>query len=160
DGGTEERRITYADLDRDARAIAARLLASCRSGDRALLVYPPGLEFVSALFGCFYAGVVAVPAYPPRHDTHVPRVAAIMADAGTSTVLTTAKTLASLRSLIDRHAVFGGRRFITTDDAGRDGDGLCVPVAPDALALLQYTSGSTGTPKGVMVSHGNVTYNA
>ncbi|HEV2735001.1 MAG TPA: AMP-binding protein, partial [Longimicrobiaceae bacterium] len=65
-GEIEEGHVTYGELDLRARAVAARLQALGAAGERALLLYPPGLEYVAALFGCFYAGVVAVPAYPPR----------------------------------------------------------------------------------------------
>ena len=58
--------LTRGELDRRARALAARLQARGLAGRRALLLYPPGLEFIAAFFGCLYAGVVAVPAYPPR----------------------------------------------------------------------------------------------
>src|SRR5262249_21567476 len=60
-----EQRATYAEMDRRARAVAALLQENARPGDRALLIYAPGLDFVGAFLGCLYAGVVAVPAYPP-----------------------------------------------------------------------------------------------
>ena len=66
DGEAEGGRLTYGELDRRASAIAAALAGSVRPGERALLLYPPGLDFIAAFFGCLYAGVVAVPAYPPR----------------------------------------------------------------------------------------------
>jgi acyl-CoA synthetase (AMP-forming)/AMP-acid ligase II len=68
DGETESDWLTYQVLDRQARAIAATLQSYQTMGERALLLYPPGLEFVAAFFGCLYAGVVAVPVYPPRRD--------------------------------------------------------------------------------------------
>src|SRR5262245_51700347 len=68
DGEEEGPRLTYGDLDCQARAVAVALRDQAGPGDRALLLYAPGLEFVPALFGCLYAGVVPVPAYPPRLD--------------------------------------------------------------------------------------------
>ena len=68
DGEAEGERLTYAGLDARARAIAAALRESLAPGDRALLLYPPGLEFIAAFFGCLYAGVIAVPAYPPAGE--------------------------------------------------------------------------------------------
>ena len=68
DGEEEGPRLTYADLDLQARAVAATLRDGAETGDRALLLYAPGLEFIPAFFGCLYAGVVPVPAYPPRLD--------------------------------------------------------------------------------------------
>src|ERR1044071_6314680 len=72
DGETEEASLTYAELDARARAIAVSLQGYV--GKRALLLYPPGLEYIAALFGCFYAGVVAVPVYPPRLNRHLLRL--------------------------------------------------------------------------------------
>ena len=68
DGETEELHLSYEGLDRQARAVAARLQALNLAGERALLLYPAGLDFIVAFFGCLYAGVVAVPAYPPRRN--------------------------------------------------------------------------------------------
>ena len=80
DGETEEVHLTYCELDLQARAIAARLESMGLRGERALLLYPPGLDFISAFFGCLYAGVVAVPAYPPRRNRNMARVQAISDD--------------------------------------------------------------------------------
>src|SRR3954471_2135476 len=80
DGETDEIGLTYGELDRQARAIAAMLQRVAAPGDRALLLYPPGPEYIAAFFGCLYAGVVAVPAYPPnpaRLDRTLPRLRAI-----------------------------------------------------------------------------------
>src|SRR5947199_8510140 len=70
DGEEQITQLAYAQLDCQARALATRLQAASASGGRALLLYPPGLEFIAALFGCWYAGVTAVPAYPPRSAQH------------------------------------------------------------------------------------------
>lgn len=160
DGELDERSVSYGELDRQARTIARRLLASHRPGDRVLLLYPPGLEFIAAFFGALYAGIVAVPAYPPRNNSQVPRLEAIMADAAVSEALTTAKTFAQVRPFVTKHPRFGELRWITTDDLVDDSGAIDAVVTPDTLALLQYTSGSTGTPKGVMVSHSNIAYNS
>src|SRR5487761_1226285 len=77
DGETEEAPITYAELDRQARAIAAWLQSLDLGGQRALLLFPAGLEFIAAFFGCLYAGVVAVPAYPPRMNRSLDRIQAV-----------------------------------------------------------------------------------
>src|SRR5205809_4123554 len=68
DGEDQELRLTYAHLDRQARAVAVLLRQNMAAGERALLLYPPGLEFIAGLFGCWYAGVIAVPAYPPSRS--------------------------------------------------------------------------------------------
>ena len=75
----EQTHLTYAELDLRARSIAARL--QLLGAARAVLVYPPGLEYIVAVFGCLYAGTAAVPVYPPRSNRHASRVLAILEDA-------------------------------------------------------------------------------
>ena len=154
-GEAESDWCTYAELDRDARAIAAHLTRHAAPGERALLLFPPGIDFVRAFVGCLYAGVVAVPAYPPRRNRGAERVERIIEDADASCVLTTASVGASLPSFAVR-----GRPLPVVNVAARM-TGTCSPhpqVGHD-LAFLQYTSGSTGSPKGVMVSHANLLHN-
>src|ERR671931_808641 len=96
DGETKKTQITYADLDLQARRIAALLQDRVASGERVLLLYPPGLEYVAAIFGCFYAGMVAVPAYPPRLNQNLQRIQTILQDARASAALATSTILSSL----------------------------------------------------------------
>ncbi len=93
DGETDELLWTYAELDRRARAIAAWLQSLGLQGERALLLYPAGLDFIAAFFGCVYAGVVAVPAYPPRKNRSLERIEAIADDAEAKVALTTHEVL-------------------------------------------------------------------
>ncbi|TAN51400.1 MAG: hypothetical protein EPN21_06740, partial [Methylococcaceae bacterium] len=153
-GDSESGRLSFAALDRRARAIAARLQAMDLTGERALLLYPPGLAYIEAFFGCLYAGVVAVPAYPPARRQRQ-RLAAIVDDAAPAIVLTTESLAATLP---DDFAV---RRCFATDGPERAEAAAWTPplLSPASLAFLQYTSGSTGDPKGVMVSHGNLLAN-
>src|SRR5262249_26804222 len=97
DGETKQVQMTYADLDREASRIAALLKARVVPGERVLLLYPPGLEYVAAIFGCFYAGAVAVPAYPPRVNQRIQRIQTILRDAEVTAALTTSTILSSLR---------------------------------------------------------------
>ncbi len=69
DGEAEGDHLTFVDLDRKAQAVAALLQRYVEKGKRVLLIYPSGLEFITAFFGCLYAGVIAVPTYPPRTRT-------------------------------------------------------------------------------------------
>ena len=96
DGETEIISITYGELDRQARAIGAWLETSGASGERALLLYPPGLDYIASFFGCLYASVTAIPAYPPRLNRPVPRIQSIVADSKASFALTTSTILASI----------------------------------------------------------------
>jgi acyl-CoA synthetase (AMP-forming)/AMP-acid ligase II/acyl carrier protein len=163
DGEREEISLTYQALDQRARSIAADLRSS-NSGERVLLLYPPGLEYISAFFGCLYADMVAVPAYPPRSD-RLSRLQAIVADAQATIVLTNQGILTKLKSKLAQNPDLNSLKWVATDllpvdqtpiavDADGEGD-----RDPEALALLQYTSGSTATPKGVMVSHRNLLHN-
>ncbi|MEO6193501.1 MAG: fatty acyl-AMP ligase, partial [Thermoanaerobaculia bacterium] len=158
DGEREEVHLSYGELDRQARAIAARLQELGVEGERALLLYPPGLQYAAAFFGCLYAGVTAVPVYPPRPNRPDPRFLAILADARARVVLTTSAILPNAERLLQADAPVA---WLATD--GLDSKGAeewrDPAVRPEQLAFLQYTSGSTSAPKGVMVSHGNLVHN-
>lgn len=165
DGETEGACFTYAELDGRARAIAARLAgAGVRPGDRAILLYPPGVDFIAAFFGSLYAGVIAVPCYPP-HPSQVaralPRLRAIVQDAEPSAVLCPGD-IAALAPQLEQLASGGALlRWLPTDGLS-DRDATLwrdTGPTPDTLAFLQYTSGSTAAPRGVMVSHGNLLHN-
>jgi acyl-CoA synthetase (AMP-forming)/AMP-acid ligase II len=164
-GEEEESCLTYGDLDFQARSIASALQASYRPGTRALLLYPPGLEFVKAFFGCLYAGVIAIPAYPPhpaRLNRTLPKLQAIALDAEPAVVLTTAKLLASTDSLFLESPLFKQKDWLATDCLVKETlpEGRVTTIRGDDLAFLQYTSGSTAMPKGVMVTHGNLLHNS
>ena len=156
-------RLTYAGLDRRARAIAAALTGAVPAGERALLLHPPGLEFVAAFFGCLYAGVIAVPAYPPRSRRADPRLRSIATDCRPRAVLTTAALLARREVLAGQVPELASALWLATETLdGRDGGDHGFEPCPRDLAdiaFLQYTSGSTSSPKGVMVSHGNLLHN-
>ncbi len=168
DGETVAGMLSYAELDQRARAIAAKLQAQGVAGDRALLLYPPGLDFVAAFFGCLYAGCVAVPAYPPRANRSFERLQSIITDAEAQFALTTGELKEKLAGKLIR-ADSTEIQCVATDDESMGGvAGIANWVeawnvtapASNQLAFLQYTSGSTGTPKGVMVSHGNLIHNS
>ncbi|OYD86618.1 AMP-dependent synthetase [Nostoc sp. 'Peltigera membranacea cyanobiont' 213] len=162
DGETKEATFTYYELDRRSRAIASQLQALGLSGKRAILLYPPGLDYLSAFFGCLYAGVVAVPAYPPQNLRKIPRLQAISTDTQASVALTTTVILSTLQSILVQQTNLGNLHWLTTDNLtqGREDSWQQPAINADTLAFLQYTSGSTGTPKGVMLSHGNLLHNA
>ncbi|NJR57126.1 MAG: AMP-binding protein [Acaryochloris sp. CRU_2_0] len=159
-GELESESLTYFALDRKARAIAAVLQSRCAFGERALLIYPPGLDFVAAFFGCLYAGVVAVPAYPPRQNQRLTRLQAIVTDSQAAIALTTSSLLTILRE--SQELGIATLQCFATDnlDLSQAEAWIQPDLSQDTLAFLQYTSGSTGTPKGVMVSHGNLVYNS
>ncbi|BAW96917.1 AMP-binding enzyme [[Synechococcus] sp. NIES-970] len=157
-GETESGSLTYGELAHRAKAIAKQL-APWR-GERALLLYPSGLEFITAFFGCLYGGVIAVPVYPPKRNQKLSRLVAIAQNAEAALALTTEAFLPDIQQKFTQDTHFATLTLLATDGMENIG-GEFEPqaVAGEGLAFLQYTSGSTGTPKGVMVSHHNILHN-
>ncbi len=156
DGG--ESTLSYRQLDQGAVAAASRLVAAgARPGDRAILLYPPGLDFVTAFLGCLYAGVIAVPSLPPRRGRRDARLASIALSATPAFVLST-DGLAG--GATDLPAELTRATWLATD-ADPEGSGAFAPpeIGPDGVAFLQFTSGSTSDPKGVIVTHANLCSN-
>lgn len=152
--------LNYAALDHKARSIGALLQAHGLAGQRALMLYSPSLDFVAAFFGCLYAGVIAVPAYPPRPRT-LSRLQNIIQDAGPAVILATRDVREMVEPMLAEAEGFPKLPWLTTEDLPETaGTAWRHPGATRAsLAFLQYTSGSTTTPRGVMVSHGNLLHN-
>ncbi|HND50760.1 MAG TPA: aminotransferase class I/II-fold pyridoxal phosphate-dependent enzyme [Pirellulaceae bacterium] len=164
DGEVEEVRLTYSDLERRARALAAHLDSLGMRGQRALLLYPPGLDFVVGFFGCLYAGAVAVPGYPPRRNRNMLRIQSISDDCEAKVVLTVNEVTERMHEgLLEETPHLQKLTWIATNQlpsANGHADGWRAPqLSGDDLAVLQYTSGSTGAPKGVMLTHGNIIHN-
>jgi amino acid adenylation domain-containing protein len=161
DGETQEINLTYAALDRKAQAIGALLQQQGIIGQRVLLLYPQGLEYLAAFFGCLYAGNVAVPSYPPRLNRPDQRLQAIVSNAQPAAVLTVTEILSDLERRAAHTPDLEKLRWIATDRLDNNlAETWRNPGATgDALAFLQYTSGSTSTPKGVMVTHANLLRN-
>jgi thioester reductase-like protein len=159
DGAATE--LTFAALHSRAQGVAAVLQQRLVPGDRALLLYEGGVDFVTAFLGCLYAGIVAVPAYPPdprRIHRTLPRLRAIVDDARARLVLASADTLHVAEPICAqadglRDLVWLGSGAIEHGAAPRSHAAL-----PSDLAFLQYTSGSTGDPKGVMITRDNLAW--
>jgi amino acid adenylation domain-containing protein len=162
DGETAPSELTYQQLDHRARMIAAYLQSLAHGGERVLALYPPGLEYIAAFFGCLYAGVVAVPAYPPRHNRRALRLRTLALDAQAGVALTTAKNQEAVES------VFGGAHDVSIHhviDTTKLPEALASEwrepeLNEETLAFLQYTSGSTGDPHGVVLTHANLLCNS
>ncbi|WP_394823562.1 amino acid adenylation domain-containing protein [Pendulispora albinea] len=157
---------TYSELDFRARSIAAVLQEHERElgGHPALLLFPPGLDFIAGFLGCLYANVMAVPMYPPdptRLDRTLPRLRQIARDSGARAVLTTSDLHALAPAVLPQVPELASLPWMAvdapTDQAARAWRRPAITA--DTLAFLQYTSGSTGTPKGVMLSHRNLLHN-
>jgi acyl-CoA synthetase (AMP-forming)/AMP-acid ligase II/acyl carrier protein len=165
DGESQEVTLTYGELDLQAQAIAEALLDQGLRGQRALLLYPPGIDFIAGFFGCLYAGMIAIPAYPPdpaRLKRTLNRLAVIAADAETKVALTTQAVLSRLEEMFAQAPMLEPLAWVASDTAGRRSVDrrLDFDASGDDIAFLQYTSGSTGKPKGVMLTHSNLIHNA
>lgn len=161
--GVLESTLTYQELINRAESVAAELLRCLESGDRAILLFHGGPEFIVSFFGCLIAGVIAVPAYPVRVSTspsqparNFERLIPVLANARPKVALTTRAVMERQSELCAAHPVFSSLQWIAVEEIP------CQPLAtrPDVkgedVAFLQYTSGSTSVPKGVMVTHDNL----
>ncbi len=157
-GEDESKSVTYRQLNRQAKTIAYYLQPW--QGERALLLYSSGLEFITAILGCFYAGVIAIPVYPPKRNQKLSRLLSIINDAQVNIALTTTPILIEIEKRWVSDAELSRLKLIATDTIeAKPQEFVPQSVTPENLAFLQYTSGSTGTPKGVMVTHGNLMHN-
>ena len=162
DGERELERLSYQQLDQRAQAIAVQLQQRQLAGQTVLLAFPPGLEFVTALYGCFYANVVAVPVYPPRSGRIDQRLEAIAHDCAAGCVLTVSSLASDWETRCQLSDRLRGVRPLATE-GWRESRALAGPQGPwadDQTAIIQYTSGSTGDPRGVMLSHRNLMHNS
>lgn len=161
DQNWNDTQLNYRDLDLRARAIAAAIQARGGTGQRVLIVLDPGMDYVGSLFGCMYAGAVAVPVYPPsmlRLQHTLGRLQAIIKNADAKVMLSSREIigpqLSPLWNLDNDAAIAVDELPLSAADDWRP----CAPT-PDELALLQYTSGSTGIPRGVALTHANLMHN-
>ena len=169
DGEEQAAYLTYAELDLQARIIGGLLQAEGQAGERVLLLYPPGLDYITAFLGCLYAGMIAVPAYAPspahlerRDRTLSKRLFAIIEDAQPALGLTTPTYLNRINTVKQSIPEIQSVRWFTEDSfPSYSADLWREPQSKaETLAALQYTSGSTGTPRGVMLTHGNLLHNS
>ena len=164
---------TYQSFAERTRELAAYLSAEAglRPGDRALLVYPPGLEMVAAFFACARIGVIAVPVSPPlpmAFEAGLAKLSFIARDSQAKAVLSTKQLEHTYNLLVgerdsgqpwpDNQRLPNLPWFAT--DSTREFGGAPVADTPGLVLFLQYTSGSTSDPKGVVVTHANVIANA
>ncbi|MGZ5620429.1 MAG: AMP-binding protein, partial [Methylobacter sp.] len=155
----DQQRLTYADIDLRARAIAARLQAL--DARRVLLVYPHGPSFFLAFMACWYAGVTPIPVFPPQSRRGIARVDAILRDCAATHVLSSSELMAKIVPWFQEEGIAAGLAWLDTDSVpdSEAADWRGHSIDPNQPAFIQYTSGSTGNPKGVVVSHANLIAN-
>jgi acyl-CoA synthetase (AMP-forming)/AMP-acid ligase II len=158
DGENAEHKLTFGELDRQARAIAARLQSIASVGDRAVLLYPSGLEFIAMFMGCMYAGIVAVPSIIPHLKRATPRVSLILKDAGAKIICTTKEYFENLEPQFAEFPETKGIQWVVNETIPIEESGRwqIPPTDGNTLSFFQYTSGSTSMPKGVMITHTNL----
>ena len=161
DGESEAQRLTFRELDEKARAIGAHLQKLGIMGKCVLLLYPQGLDYVAAFWGCLYAKVIAVPLFPPRNNRVYARVQAVLQDSGAVLALTDQATMNKVQKRFASMPELQQLDWYVTSDLDMQlaGQWQKPNLNSDDLAYLQYTSGSTASPRGVMVSHKNLLYN-
>ena len=162
DGDEDLIRMTNADLDRKARAIAAWLQMNGMVGERAMLLFPPGLDFIAAYFGCLYAGTIAVPVYPPRKNRSANRVQIVAEDCNAKVALTNTEVLSRNEKQLKETPFLSSLLWCNTNEIepGTEKKWIMPDIHGDTVAFLQYTSGSTGNPKGVIITHTNLLHNS
>jgi acyl-CoA synthetase (AMP-forming)/AMP-acid ligase II len=160
-GEEEKDKLTYGDLDRDARKIASFLLSISKPGERALLIYPSGLDFVRAFYGCLYSGIIPIPTNPPGRNSSMQRLLRISKDAQASIALTTNEFVKYFDQEIKEFPDLRSLKWISHDNFASGLASLWKKpdITPDSIAFIQYTSGSTTTPRGVMISYRNLSCN-
>jgi acyl-CoA synthetase (AMP-forming)/AMP-acid ligase II len=142
--------------------MAAYLQSVAEPGQRALLVYPTSLEFIVAMYGCLYAGIVPIPTNPPGMNRSAQRLEAIAKDAQARLVLTTPEYQHAFMSEAEQFPDFAALAWVTREAirAGGAHSWQSPEITPQSIAFMQYTSGSTNIPKGVIISYRNLSYNA
>ena len=152
--------VTWGELDRRARSIAAAIRRATGPGQRVALLAPQDLHYVTGFLGAMYARVIGVPLFSPDLPGHGDRLLAVYRDAEPDVVITTSASLPAVRSFLAGDDVPAPAEIIVADEVDPTLDWAPEPTDPDDVAYLQYTSGSTRTPAGVIITHGNFATNA
>ena len=157
-----ESTLTYQQLDTKARTIAVYLQNISTPGERVLLLYPPGLDYIAAFFGCLYAELIAIPLYSPRNNRNMSRIQSIMEDSQAQIALTNNQSFINVQTSLNHAPDLKKLQWLATDkiDDNLAEQWKSKSVSSASIAYLQYTSGSTSTPKGVMISHENALSNS
>lgn len=157
-----ESSLTYKQLDTKARSIAVYLQNISTPGERVLLLYPPGLDYIAAFFGCLYAELISIPLYVPKNNRKMARIQLIIEDSQAQFALTDNQSLINVQASLNHTPDLKKLQWLATDkiDENLAAQWETKSVSSISVAYLQYTSGSTSTPKGVMISHKNALCNS
>ena len=152
---------TWREMYDRARAMAVRLRQTAEPGDRAALLLPQTLEYMTAMFGCMYSKVIAVPLFSPDAPGYADRLVRAYSDAAPAVIVTTEAALAHVEKFLADHDVPRPREIVCAElvDGALAGGWTHEPIGIDDVAYLQYTSGSTRAPAGVEITHGNIEAN-
>ncbi|KTC80963.1 fatty acyl-AMP ligase [Legionella cherrii] len=174
--------LTYSELQQKIHSLAALIQQYVKPGDRALLIFSPGMDYIVTFWACFFAGVLAVPAYPPFDKSTVEKLQAIINNSQPAIILSNTEIIQKIKKLgfiknlasiplIQKFVTkfstqvnhlmewdFHHFRWLDINKASVDMADLYKPVLLKSsdMCYLQYTSGSTAMPKGVIVRHGNL----
>ena len=147
--------LTWTQLGRRIRAIAARVQRVGSLGDRVAILAPQGLDYVAGFFGAIKAGMIAVPLFAPELQGHAERLETALRDARPTAIITTAAAADAVRAFLAKHTFTPHPQVLTIDEIPDSAGEAFAPVDVDAddVSHLQYTSGSTRLPVGVEVTH-------
>ena len=154
--------VTFEDLWQRAASVASQLIEQTQAGDRVLLLYEPGIDYIVTFFACLMSGRIAVPVYPPnprRLEQTLPRLLHIVADSSPAAVATSSMIRGLAEGLLTSMGVEGVAWCATDDGEDRPAIAPVPGIDSSSVAFLQYTSGSTSKPRGVRVTHGNLLAN-
>lgn len=163
ESGQPQNEMSYSQLDYYASIVARQLIDNAEQGDRVLLIFKPGLEFIVSYIGCLYAGMIAIPIHPPKFKRNAVFLKNTLEDSGANVILANQDIVTDGVNHFSSDAKFQSLLWLPVSyplrSSKQELSFVLGDIADDSIAFLQYTSGSTSAPKGVMVSHNNLILN-